>query len=221
MIVLCRRGLSTFDFFNSRQSVSLAIDHRVHLQYSNLRINSRMLNTISRLIKNGGQNLDQKSEKRSQNLMEATEVLANIEKHLSILHHRNFQLRQAILAKSERGVEKRRSQFIAVLRSYIRLVVSELHGPVAQTISTDKKAQYEELKRESFSQYDKMIEKSNLSAKKMISAGSDYVRELFYIEIELKKFQKQEEKLVYPLHTQETDDDWDDDDIGLDLLSKN
>jgi len=159
-----------------------------------------MRDTISRMVKNS----DLKSEDRNQNLMTATDVLVNINKHLEVLHHRNFQLRQAILAKSERGVEKRRSQFITVLRSYIRIVVSDLHGPIAQTISVDKKLQYNNLRKESFEGYDRMIEQSNLSSAKMIKAGSDYVRALFCMEIDLKKFQKLEEKLIYPLHSQES-----------------
>jgi len=162
-----------------------------------------MFDAISRLVKNDNKNPNLELGQNSQNLLEISDVLENIEKHLSVLHHRNFQLRQAILAKSERGVEKRRAQFITVLHSYIRLVVSELHGPIAQTISVDQKSQYNNLKKESFDSYEKMIEQSSLSTSQMLKAGSDYVRELFYMEIELKKFQKQEEKLVYPLHAQE------------------
>jgi len=127
------------------------------------------------------------------------QIFEKIYKHLEVLHHRNSQLRNAILVKSEQYVSKRHSQFITVLRSYVRLIVVDLHGPIEKCMQANENSKYMKIRQETFAGYEKMVANSNLSSTEILKRGADFSRELFQMELQLKQYQEVEKEFVYPL----------------------
>ncbi len=126
-------------------------------------------------------------------------IFRKIEKHLVALHHRNAQLRKAILSGSEEGVKKRHAQFVKVFHSYVRLIVVDLHGSIEGLSIRKKCAEYEQIREETFAGYEKFLKLCNRSTDEMLKLGSDFTRELFKLELQLKKFEQLEQRHLYPI----------------------
>jgi len=126
-------------------------------------------------------------------------IFKKIERHLEVLHHRNAQLRQAILAGSEEGVSKRHAQFVKVFHSYVRLIVVDLHGSIEGLSIRKKCKEYDRIKEETFSGYEELLKLCNRTNAEMLKMGSDYTRELFKLELQLKRFEQLEQRHLYPL----------------------
>ena len=132
-------------------------------------------------------------------------LFEEISKTITVLHHRNAQLRNAILSGSEEKVKRRRKQFSAVLNAYVRLVVTELHGPISYLRYFDDSREYMDIRNETFSFYENMVELSNCASKEMIAKSYEFARELFHFELQVKDYQEAEQKLIYPLYSEVTE----------------
>ncbi|MBX2869054.1 MAG: hypothetical protein KTR18_10280 [Acidiferrobacterales bacterium] len=155
-----------------------------------------MLNTISRFYTNrslpaGAVSL--KDPQQDPNLRE------QIAKHLEVLHYRNSQLRNATIAKSEEYVARRRRQYAAVLESYVKLLKTEVHEPIVEKLAFHGNEKYVNFRKKTFAGYEAMIDHCNLSVEEILKRGAQYSRELFEIELRIKKYQKLEEEFLYPL----------------------
>ncbi len=156
-----------------------------------------MLNNISRAFSSSSKDLGLGFGDREENTLP---VFEKIDKHLSVLSYRNSQLRNAILAKSEEYVAKRRKQFITVLKSYVHLIITDLHQSIAEGSKFDKNSRYSLTREQTFSGYEEILKRINQPSSEMLRQGPDFARELFNIELQLREYQELEEEYIYPLY---------------------
>lgn len=156
-----------------------------------------MLSTISRAYNSTSNDFGLNFGNRD---LDSLPVFEKIDKHLSVLHYRNSQLRNAILAKSEDYVSKRREQFLVVLKSYVHLIITDLHQPIVQANKFDKNSRYTQVREETFAGYEELLKTVNRPASEMLKLGPKFARDLFNVEIQVREYQLLEEDYIYPLY---------------------